>query len=350
MQREELQKIYDQGKNIENKLKNNINNFERELNKLKLSSRSYRVKINLFVSLLILLGLSNSSLIFLIAENTVLSEAILTTLFGIIYGFSDITYKFVVGKKYGINLFSPVFEKERIKKEIEYNVKLEQIKNEDNMVKSSLSYLSKKIKACYNGLPLFSKNYYLGKNELEYKINKLNEIIQEKKFKLNENIERSTVSKVSKNYSLINMFFHTVFSTSIGAVIIVTLPMLLNLTISSLFQIDLGFILFAGYAVSKTNTFNNARDVFNKYGIDLISLKQFVKIEDEEEKIKVESEYLNKSIIEQIEAKTVCDSIDSMNYNRNDDNLIPKSIDIIPMEKEITMDKGKLLIKNRKKM
>lgn len=350
MQKEDLQKIYNQDKNIENNLANRINNYERKLNKLKLSSCSYRVKTNLFVTLLILLGLSNSSLIFLIAENTVLSEVILTTLFGIIYGVSDFTYKIIVGKKYGVNLFKPTSEKESIKKEIEYNVKLEQIKNEDIMVKNSLSYLSKQIKACYNGLPLFSKNYYVCKNELEIKLNNLNEIIQEKKFRLNETIERSTVSKVSTNYSLINMFFHTFFNIGIGAVIIVSLPVLLNLTISSLFQIILGFILFTRYAVSKSITFKKAREVFNKYGINLMSLKQFGKFEDNEKKIKEESEELSKYRIEQIEVKTVCCSIECMNNNRIDDNLIPKSIDIILLGKEPTMDKGKLLIKNRKKM
>ena len=81
-----------------------------------------------------------------------------------------------------------------------------------------------------------------------------------------------------------------------------------------------------------------------------MSLKQFGKFEDNEKKIKEESEELSKYRIEQIDVKTVCCSIECMNNNRNDDNLIPKSIDIIPLGKETTMDKGKLLIKNRKKM
>lgn len=343
MQKEDLQRIYNQEKAKENELAKNINDCEKNLNILKLSNHNYRIKTNLFISLIILLGLSRSSLFFVVAESKILSEVILTLLFGGIYLISDFTYRFVVSKKYGINLFKKVPEKERINKEIEYSIKLEKIKNEDNIVKKSLSYLSNKIKECYNGLPLFSKNYYLGKNELETKMNNLNESVQEKSLKLKQNVEEYALNKVSRNYSLINIFLHTILNICIGTGLIVTLPLLLNLTISGLFQIILGFILFSGYATCGNTTFNNARDAFNDYGINLVSLKYLGNTPKNLEKIKEESEFLSKCKIEQMEVKMVKSLITNDPYESKEVKLMPKTIEIIP--KKIESPKGKILIK-----
>ena len=81
MKKEDLENIYKKEKINENNLNNMVNNYLRELNKLKLSSLSHRVRTNFIISLIILFVFSKSALFYQVAESVALSEMVLTILF-----------------------------------------------------------------------------------------------------------------------------------------------------------------------------------------------------------------------------------------------------------------------------
>ena len=343
MKKEDLENIYKKEKINENNLNNMVNNYLRELNKLKLSSLSHRVRTNFIISLIILFVFSKSALFYQVVESVALSEMVLTILFGMFYGVSDVMYRFIVGNKYGIDMFKKTSEKDRIQKELEYSIKLEKIKNEDSVAKDSLNFLNKKIKVCHSGLPLFSKNYYLDKGELEDKVDKLNNNVVKRKENLNQNIEELTLKKVSRNYSLIYMIFKFLLNVCISSAIIVILPLLLNIAVSGVFQGILSFLLFSGYLTSKIVTFNDAREVFDGYNISLLSLKN-LNINENEKKIIEERDALSKCVIDQIEAKTVLQTKCFIESNQSSSVNVGNTT-LIPTINSQIKDKPKVLLK-----
>lgn len=343
MKKEDLENIYKKEKINENNLNNMVNNYLRELNKLKLSSLSYRVRTNFIISLIILFVFSKSALFYQVAESVALSEMVLTILFGMFYGVSDVMYRFIVGNKYGIGMFKKISEKDRIQKELEYSIKLEKIKNEDSVAKDSLNFLNKKIKACHSGLTLFSKNYYLDKRELEDKVDELNNKVVKRKENLSQNIEELTLKKASRNYYLIYMIFKFLLNICISSAIIVILPLLLNITVSGMFQGILSFLLFSGYLTSKIVTFNDAREVFNGYNISLLSLKN-LNINENEKKIIEERDALSKCVIDQIEAKTVLQTKCFIESNQSSSVNVGNTA-LIPTINSQIKDKPKVLVK-----
>lgn len=344
MQKDQLQKVYNQEREEEININKDIKIYKKELYKLKLSSRSYRVKTNLIISLIILLVSSKSNLFFSIVNLGTIKIFVLMALFGLIYGASNLVYKLIIYKKYGVNLFKEISEKDKINEEINYNIKLEQAKNIDNINKKTLTFLNNKIKQCYNGLPLFSKNYFLSNKELEEKINELDDKVKENTNKVNESIESHAVNKVAQNYLLLNMFAQLIINMIIGLLIIATLPILFNLSLSFIFQVFLGIVLFCGYVVSKNITFNNAKEVFGKYGINLVSLKHLNGLDKKEEEIVKENAYLSNSKLEQLEAISVYKSLPFVKIVNKDTNNCMQMTNI-ETNSVIKNNKGKTLIK-----
>lgn len=344
MQKDQLQKVYNQEREEEININKDIEKYKKELHKLKLSSRSYRVKTNLIISLMILLASSKSGLFFTIVNLGAVKTIILTALFGLIYGVSNLVYKSIIYKKYGVNLSKKISEKDKINEEIDYNIKLEQAKNIENINKKSLTFLNNKIKQCYNGLPLFSKNYFLTNNELKEKINELDDKVKENTNKVNESIEGHAVNKVAQNYLLLNILSQMIINMIIGLVIIATLPLLFNLSVSFIYQVVLGILLFGGYVVSKNITFNNAKEVFDKYGINLVSLKHLNGLDKKEEEIVKENAYLSNSKLEQLEAISVYESLPFVKVVNKDANNC-KQMTNIETNSVIKENKGKTLIK-----
>lgn len=321
-----LQDKYDEAKEKEKSLDNKIVNCENELKRLKIKNKSFRIKTNIIIASIILLISSTSNLFRLISSMKILSSLFMSGVFLLSYNVANLSYKFGLSKKYNIDLSKDMLESERLNKEIKCRTKLEQTKSKKDIASKTTNYLANKIKQCYNGIPLFSKYRYMNQEELKNKIEKSNNKIKEENLELSKDIEIGLLNKMAKKYCLMNVFFKAMLNIILGGIFLLLLPILMNFTISSVFQLLLSITLIYEIICRSVTNFKNNRNVFRKYNIDLISFNMFKNMEKYNRNILTKNNKLSHDIIDNIEASIVYDSIkedqqSSKSYDKNNMKL-----------------------------
>lgn len=351
-----LQDKYEEIKEKEQTLDNKIINCENELKRLKIKNKSFRVKVNIIISSIILLISSTSNLFRLISSVKILSSLFISGVFLLSYNVVNLSYKFGLSKKYNIDLSKDMSESERLNKEIKSSIKLEQAKSKKNIASATTNYLASKIKQCYNGIPLFSKYRFMDQEELKNKIENSNKKIKEENLELSKNIEIGLLNKLAKKYCLMNVFFKTLLNIFLGEMFILSLPVLMNFTISAAFQLLLSITFIWEIIRNSVIDFKNNRKVFRKYNIDLVSFNMFKNMEKYNSNILTKNNNLSNDIIDNIEASIIYNSIKedqqlSKTYEKNNMKLcefnnIKKSKEINEVKKYDTIE-GKKLIKKK---
>ena len=351
-----LQDKYEEIKEKEQTLDNKIINCENELKRLKIKNKSFRVKINIIISSIILLISSTSNLFRLISSVKILSSLFISGVFLLSYNVVNLSYKFGLSKKYNIDLSKDMPESERLNKEIKSSIKLEQAKSKKNIASATTNYLAGKIKQCYNGIPLFSKYRFMDQEELKNKIENSNKKIKEENLELSKNIEIGLLNKLAKKYCLMNVFFKTLLNIFLGEMFILSLPVLMNFTISSVFQLLLSITFMWEVIRNSVIDFKNNRNVFKKYNIDLVSFNMFKNMEKYNSNILTKNNNLSNDIIDNIEASIIYNSIKedqqlSKTYEKNNMKLYEFNT-ITKNQKENEVKKydkieGKKLIKKK---
>lgn len=351
-----LQDKYEEIKEKEQTLDNKIINCENELKRLKIKNKSFRVKVNIIISSIILLISSTSNLFRLISSVKILSSLFISGVFLLSYNVVNLSYKFGLSKKYNIDLSKDMSESERLNKEIKSSIKLEQAKSKKNIASATTNYLASKIKQCYNGIPLFSKYRFMDQEELKNKIENSNKKIKEENLELSKNIEIGLLNKLAKKYCLMNVFFKTLLNIFLGEMFILSLPVLMNFTISSVFQLLLSITFIWEIIRNSVIDFKNNRKVFRKYNIDLVSFNMFKNMEKYNSNILTKNNNLSNDIIDNMDASIIYDSIKedqqlSKIYEKNNMKLyefnnIKKNKEINEVKKYDTIE-GKKLIKKK---
>ena len=304
-----LQDKYDEIKEKEHVLDNKIINCENELKRLKIKNKFFRVKVNIIISSIILLISATSNLFRLISSVKILNSLFILGVFLLSYNVANLSYKFGLSKKYNIDLFKDMPESERLNKEIKSSIKLEQAKSKKNIASATTNYLAGKIKQCYNGIPLFSKYRLMDLEELKNKIENSNKKIKEENLELSKNIEIGLLNKLAKKYCLMNVFFKTLLNIFLGEMFILSLPVLMNFAISSVFQLLLSITFMWEVIRNNVIDFKNNRNVFRKYNIDLVSFNMFKNMEKYDSNILTKNNNLSNDIIDNIDASIIYDSI-----------------------------------------
>lgn len=351
-----LQDKYEEIKEKEQTLDNKIVNCENELKRLKIKNKSFRVKINIIISSIILLISSTSNLFRLISSVKILSSLFISGVFLLSYNVVNLSYKFGLSKKYNIDLSKDMPESERLNKEIKSSIKLEQAKSKKNIASATTNYLAGKIKQCYNGIPLFSKYRFMNQEELKNKIENSNKKIKEENLELSKNIEIGLLNKLAKKYCLMNVFFKILLNIFLGEMFILSLPVLMNFTISSVFQLLLSITFMWEVIRNSVIDFKNNRNVFKKYNIDLVSFNMFKNMEKYNSNMLTKNNNLSNDIIDNIEASIIYNSIKedqqlSKTYEKNNMKLYEFNT-ITKNQKENEVKKydkieGKKLIKKK---
>lgn len=304
-----LQDKYDEIKEKEHVLDNKIINCENELKRLKIQNKFFRVKVNIIISSIILLISATSNLFRLISSVKILNSLFISGVFLLSYNVANLSYKFGLSKKYNIDLFKDMPESERLNKEIKSSIKLEQAKSKKNITSTTTNYLASKIRQCYNGIPLFSKYRLMDLEELKNKIENSNKKIKEENLELSKNIEIGLLNKLAKKYCLMNVFFKTLLNIFLGEMFILSLPVLMNFAISSVFQLLLSITFMWEVIRNSVIDFKNNRNVFRKYNIDLVSFNMFKNMEKYDSNILTKNNNLSHDIIDNIDASIIYDSI-----------------------------------------
>lgn len=306
MYKDKLQKLYNLEKEKETSIDNAINKSHKELTKLKLIRSDYRIKINLIMSIILLLITSKSSLFFLVTKQSFNLAIISTILFGVYYAVSDLVYKYIINKKYDINLSKKDNDKESIEKEIECNIELEKYKNKKIYSNNIQEYLSKKIKLFHNGMPLFSKYSYLDNKVLKDRTKKLDNNIKDNKKVISKDIENYALNNIANKYSLKNSIISSLKDILIGAGLLSLLPLLTSGLLISFSQVYLGILMLTIYFANKSNVYNSAKEVLKKHDINLLKLNKDDNLKD---KIYGENNKLYNNVVEKIETIMVYDSV-----------------------------------------
>ena len=309
MKKHLLQDKYEEIKEKEQVLDNKIINCENELKRLKIKNKFFRVKVNIIISSIILLISATSNLFRLISSVKILSSLFISGVFLLSYNVVNLSYKFGLSKKYNIDLSKDMPESERLNKEIKSSIKLEQAKSKKNIASATTNYLAGKIKQCYNGIPLFSKYRFMDQEELKNKIENSNKKIKEENLELSKNIEIGLLNKLAKKYCLMNVFFKTLLNIFLGEMFILSLPVLMNFAISSVFQLLLSITFMWEVIRNSVIDFKNNRNVFRKYNIDLVSFNMFKNMEKYNSNILAKNNNLSNDIIDNIDASIIYDSI-----------------------------------------
>ena len=304
-----LQDKYEEIKEKEQVLDNKIINCENELKRLKIQNKFFRVKVNIIISSIILLISATSNLFRLISSVKILNSLFISGVFLLSYNVANLSYKFGLSKKYNIDLFKDMPESERLNKEIKSSIKLEQAKSKKNITSTTTNYLASKIRQCYNGIPLFSKYRFMNQEELKNKIENSNKKIKEENLELSKNIEIGLLNKLAKKYCLMNVFFKTLLNIFLGEMFILSLPVLMNFAISSVFQLLLSITFMWEVIRNSVIDFKNNRNVFRKYNIDLVSFNMFKNMEKYDSNILTKNNNLSNDIIDNIDASIIYDSI-----------------------------------------
>lgn len=304
-----LQDKYEEIKEKEHVLDNKIINCENELKRLKIKNKFFRVKVNIIISSIILLISATSNLFRLISSVKILNSLFILGVFLLSYNVANLSYKFGLSKKYNIDLSKDMPESERLNKEIKISIKLEQAKSKKNIASATTNYLAGKIKQCYNGIPLFSKYRLMDLEELKNKIENSNKKIKEENLELSKNIEIGLLNKLAKKYCLMNVFFKTLLNIFLGEMFILSLPVLMNFAISSVFQLLLSITFMWEVIRNSVLDFKNNRNVFRKYNIDLVSFNMFKNMEKYDSNILAKNNNLSNDIIDNIDASIIYDSI-----------------------------------------
>lgn len=304
-----LQDKYEEIKEKEQVLDNKIINCENELKRLKIKNKFFRVKVNIIISSIILLIFATSNLFRLISSVKILNSLFILGVFLLSYNVANLSYKFGLSKKYNIDLFKDMPESERLNKEIKSSIKLEQAKSKKNITSTTTNYLASKIRQCYNGIPLFSKYRFMDQEELKNKIENSNKKIKEENLELSKNIEIGLLNKLAKKYCLMNVFFKTLLNIFLGEMFILSLPVLMNFAISSVFQLLLSITFMWEVIRNSIIDFKNDRNVFRKYNIDLVSFNMFKNMEKYNSNILTKNNNLSNDIIDNIDASIIYDSI-----------------------------------------
>ena len=304
-----LQDKYEEIKEKEQVLDNKIINCENELKRLKIKNKFFRVKVNIIISSIILLISATSNLFRLISSVKILNSLFILGVFLLSYNVANLSYKFGLSKKYNIDLSKDMPESERLNKEIKISIKLEQAKSKKNIASATTNYLAGKIKQCYNGIPLFSKYRLMDLEELKNKIENSNKKIKEENLELSKNIEIGLLNKLAKKYCLMNVFFKTLLNIFLGEMFILSLPVLMNFAISSVFQLLLSITFMWEVIRNSVIDFKNNRNVFRKYNIDLVSFNMFKNMEKYNSNILAKNNNLSNDIIDNIDASIIYDSI-----------------------------------------
>ena len=304
-----LQDKYDEIKEKEHVLDNKIINCENELKRLKIKNKFFRVKVNIIISSIILLISATSNLFRLISSVKILNSLFISGVFLLSYNVANLSYKFGLSKKYNIDLSKDMPESERLNKEIKISIKLEQAKSKKNITSTTTNYLASKIRQCYNGIPLFSKYRLMDLEELKNKIENSNKKIKEENLELSKNIEIGLLNKLAKKYCLMNVFFKTLLNIFLGEMFILSLPVLMNFAISSVFQLLLSITFMWEVIRNSIIDFKNNRNVFRKYNIDLVSFNMFKNMEKYNSNILTKNNNLSNDIIDNIDASIIYDSI-----------------------------------------
>lgn len=304
-----LQDKYEEIKEKEQVLDNKIINCENELKRLKIKNKFFRVKVNIIISSIILLISATSNLFRLISSVKILNSLFILGVFLLSYNVANLSYKFGLSKKYNIDLFKDMPESERLNKEIKSSIKLEQAKSKKNITSTTTNYLASKIRQCYNGIPLFSKYRLMDLEELKNKIENSNKKIKEENLELSKNIEIGLLNKLAKKYCLMNVFFKTLLNIFLGEMFILSLPVLMNFAISSVFQLLLSITFMWEVIRNSVIDFKNNRNVFRKYNIDLVSFNMFKNMEKYNSNILTKNNNLSNDIIDNIDASIIYDSI-----------------------------------------
>ena len=304
-----LQDKYEEIKEKEHVLDNKIINCENELKRLKIQNKFFRVKVNIIISSIILLISATSNLFRLISSVKILNSLFILGVFLLSYNVANLSYKFGLSKKYNIDLSKDMPESERLNKEIKISIKLEQAKSKKNIASATTNYLAGKIKQCYNGIPLFSKYRLMDLEELKNKIENSNKKIKEENLELSKNIEIGLLNKLAKKYCLMNVFFKTLLNIFLGEMFILSLPVLMNFAISSVFQLLLSITFMWEVIRNSVLDFKNNRNVFRKYNIDLVSFNMFKNMEKYDSNILAKNNNLSNDIIDNIDASIIYDSI-----------------------------------------
>lgn len=304
-----LQDKYEEIKEKEQVLDNKIINCENELKRLKIKNKFFRVKVNIIISSIILLISATSNLFRLISSVKILNSLFILGVFLLSYNVANLSYKFGLSKKYNIDLFKDMPESERLNKEIKSSIKLEQAKSKKNITSTTTNYLASKIRQCYNGIPLFSKYRLMDLEELKNKIENSNKKIKEENLELSKNIEIGLLNKLAKKYCLMNVFFKTLLNIFLGEMFILSLPVLMNFAISSVFQLLLSITFMWEVIRNSVIDFKNNRNVFRKYNIDLVSFNMFKNMEKYNSNILAKNNNLSNDIIDNIDASIIYDSI-----------------------------------------
>ena len=304
-----LQDKYEEIKEKEQVLDNKIINCENELKRLKIKNKFFRVKVNIIISSIILLISATSNLFRLISSVKILNSLFISGVFLLSYNVANLSYKFGLSKKYNIDLFKDMPESERLNKEIKSSIKLEQAKSKKNITSTTTNYLASKIRQCYNGIPLFSKYRLMDLEELKNKIENSNKKIKEENLELSKNIEIGLLNKLAKKYCLMNVFFKTLLNIFLGEMFILSLPVLMNFAISSVFQLLLSITFMWEVIRNSVLDFKNNRNVFRKYNIDLVSFNMFKNMEKYDSNILAKNNNLSNDIIDNIDASIIYDSI-----------------------------------------
>ena len=304
-----LQDKYGEIKEKEHVLDNKIINCENELKRLKIKNKFFRVKVNIIISSIILLISATSNLFRLISSVKILNSLFISGVFLLSYNVANLSYKFGLSKKYNIDLSKDMPESERLNKEIKISIKLEQAKSKKNITSTTTNYLASKIRQCYNGIPLFSKYRLMDLEELKNKIENSNKKIKEENLELSKNIEIGLLNKLAKKYCLMNVFFKTLLNIFLGEMFILSLPVLMNFAISSVFQLLLSITFMWEVIRNSVIDFKNNRNVFRKYNIDLVSFNMFKNMEKYDSNILTKNNNLSNDIIDNIDASIIYDSI-----------------------------------------
>lgn len=351
-----LQDKYEEAKETEKTLDNKIINCENELKRLKMKNKSFRVKVNIIIASVILLMSSTSNLFRLISNMKILSSLFISGIFLLSYKVADLSYKFGLSKKYNVDLSKDMLESERLNKEIKCRIKLEQARSKKDIASNTSNFLANKIKQCYNGIPLFSKYRYINQEELKNKIEDSNNKITKKHLELNKEIEIVLLNIMAKKYCLMNVFFKTILNIILGEMFLLTLPIFMNFTILSIFQLLLSFTLIYEIVCNSIKDFKNNRNVFSKYNIDLISFNMFKNMDKYNINILTKNNKLSSDIIDNIEVSIVYESIKedlqlSKTYDKNNIKLCEfnnatNKQEINEVKKDETIE-GKKLIKRK---
>ena len=145
--------------------------------------------------------------------------------------------------------------------------------------------------------------------ELKNKIENSNKKIKEENLELSKNIEIGLLNKLAKKYCLMNVFFKTLLNIFLGEMFILSLPVLMNFAISSVFQLLLSITFMWEVIRNSVIDFKNNRNVFRKYNIDLVSFNMFKNMEKYDSNILTKNNNLSNDIIDNIDASIIYDSI-----------------------------------------